>query len=478
VAFDKRKADAGGIAETFLKRGGASIAVRSHPDCDDGGKTMKCRFVIGAALAAFMLMIGPRAAAGQTLLTQTTWGGAGAEFTNDIATAADGSAYAVGVTDSFATDQFNQPSPRIFVVKFAPDGSVTWQRIWSGVSFGRAAVAVGTDGAVFVSGATDTNGIDAVVLKFDPNGNLIWVRTWGGPENDGASAVATATDGSVYVAGRTTSFGPSSAGMFVVKFDGAGNVVWQRLSDNSAGVDAVAVGTDGSVYAAGSVLRGGDLSQFDILILKMTADGTEVWRRTYSAGEVVDARGRMAAAPDGSIVIAGAIQAEKSGFVGIAPLIVKLDPDGGLVFNRTVTGASTADAVAVAADDGSIYVAGTTSASFDTRFQDAFLLHLQSTGKKALDAVAWGGAGFEEGRGVSVAGGTVVLAATTTTGPPYSLLEAGMKLSTPKSIVAPAAGALVAVAGTIGNSTLGAATPNGSTTYAGNFEAAVVRILR
>jgi hypothetical protein len=37
---------------------------------------MKCRFVIGATLAALMLMIGPRAAAGQTLLTQTTWGGA------------------------------------------------------------------------------------------------------------------------------------------------------------------------------------------------------------------------------------------------------------------------------------------------------------------------------------------------------------------------------------------------------------------
>jgi hypothetical protein len=438
---------------------------------------MKCRFVIGATLAALMLMIGPRAAAGQTLLTQTTWGGAGAEFVDDVATAADGSAYAVGVTDSFATDQFNQPSPRIFVVKFAPSGSVTWQRIWNGVGFGRAAVAVGSDGAVFVTGATDTNGIDAVLLKFDANGALLWVRTWGGPENDGASAVATATDGSVYIAGRTTSFPSSSAGMFVVKFDGAGNLVWQRISDNNAGFNAIAVTPDGSVYAAGSVLRGGDLSQFDILILKITADGNEVWRRTYSAGEVVDARGRMAAAPDGSIVIAGAIQAQKGGITGIAPLIVKLDPDGGLVFNKTFTGGNTADAVAVAADDGSIYLAGTTTSS-GAGFQDAFLLHMQSTGKKALDAVTWGGAGFDEGFGVSVTGGTVVLAAIARTAPPYSLLGAGMKLSTPRSIVAPAAGALTVVVGTVGRPALGAATPNGSTTYAGNSDAAVVRILR
>lgn len=442
---------------------------------------MKCRFVIHAALAAGVLVLAPATAVGQTLITQTTWGGVGAEFSGQVVTAADGSAYLAGLTDSFAVDQFGQPEARIFVVKFAPDGSLTWQRIWNGATIrgiGQTAIAAGPDGSVFVGGVTQTNGGDAVLLKFGANGTLLWERTWGGLEADSGSAVATASDGSVYLAGRTTSFGPSSAGMFVVKFDGLGNLVWQRLADNSAGFDAMTVSPDGSVYGAGSVLRGDDLSQFDIRIVKMTAAGTEVWRRTYSAGEVVDARGGMAASPDGSIVIAGAIQAEKGGFVGIAPLVVKLDPDGNLVFNKTLTGASTADGVAVAADDGSIYVAGTTSESFDTRFQDAFLLHLQSTGRKALDAVAWGGAAFENGTGVSVTGGTVVLAATTTDGPPYSLIEAGMKLSTPKSVVAPAAGVLVDVAGVVGNPALGATTPLGSTTYQGNSEAAVVRILR
>ena len=442
---------------------------------------MKCRFVIHAALAAMVLVIAPRTTAGQTLITQTTWGGAGAEFSGQVATAADGSAYLAGTTDSFALDEFGQPAARIFVVKFAPNGTVTWQRIWNGTTIrgvGQTGIAAGPDGSVFVGGVTQTNGGDAVLLKFGADGTLLWERTWGGLEADSGSAVATAADGSVYLAGRTTSFGPSSAGMFVAKFDTLGNLVWQRLADNSAGFDAMTVSGDGSVYGAGSVLRGDDLSQFDIRIVKMTAAGTEVWRRTYSAGEVVDARGGMAASPDGSIVIAGAIQADKGGIVGIAPLVVKLDPDGNLVFNKTLTGADTADGVAVAADDGSIYVSGVTSASFDTRFQDAFLLHLQSTGKKALDAVAWGGAGFENGTGVSVTGGTVVLAATTTTGPPHSLLDAGMKLSTPKSVVAPATGELVDVAGTVGAPAFGAATPAGSTTYQGNAEAAVIRILR
>jgi hypothetical protein len=441
---------------------------------------MKRRRALAAALAAGVFMMAPWMAAGQTLLTETTWGGPGAEFSGQIATAADGSAYLAGLTDSFAVDQFGQPDARIFVVKVAPNGTVAWQRIWNGTTIrgiGQTPIAVGPDGSVFVGGVTQTNGGDAVLLKFSAAGTLLWERTWGGAEADSGSAVATDTDGSVYLAGRTTSFGPSSAGMFIAKFDALGSLAWQRLADNSAGFDALAVSPDGSVYGAGSVLRGDDLSQFDIRVVKMTPAGTEVWRRTYSAGEVVDARGGMAASPDGSIVIAGAIQAAKGGIVGIAPLIVKLDPNGDLVFNKTFTGGDTADGVAVAADDGSIYVTGVTTSS-GAGFQDAFVINLQSTGKRVVSAVTWGGAGFENGTGVAVGGGTVVLAATTTTAPPYSLLEAGMKLSTPKSVVAAAAGTLEDVAGTVGTPAFGAATPAGSTTYAGNFEAAVVRILR
>ena len=78
---------------------------------------MKSRFVIPAGLGVLLLLLAPGGAAGQTLLTETTWGGVGAEFIGDVATAADGSAYAVGTTDSFAVDQFGTPSPRIFIVK-------------------------------------------------------------------------------------------------------------------------------------------------------------------------------------------------------------------------------------------------------------------------------------------------------------------------------------------------------------------------
>ena len=328
----------------------------------------------------------------QTLLTETTWGGAGSDVAEGVASAADGSSYVVGITDSFTTDQFGNPSPKIFVVKFAPDGSLSWQRIWNGTTIrglGRPDVAVSADGSVYVTGITADNQNDAVLLKFDANGTLLWERAWGGAASDEGLAVATASDGSVYIAGTAESFG-SSTGLFVVKFDSAGNLVWQRISDGAAG-NAVAVASDGSVYAAGTTPRPGQIGNFDIVVLKITAAGSLVWQRTYSAGEVVDPRGRMAAGSDGSIVMVGAIQTVSRRSADIAALIVKLTSDGALVFDKQFDGRATetGDGVAVAPDN-TIYVTGTTT-SFGAGNQDAFVLHLQPTGKKLLDAFTWGG---------------------------------------------------------------------------------------
>jgi hypothetical protein len=140
-------------------------------------------------------------------------------------------------------------------------------------------------------------------------------------------------------------------------------------------------------------------------------------------------------------------------------------------------GGENADGVAVAPDDGSIYVTGTTT-SFGAGFQDAFLLHLVPTGKKLLDAVTWGGTAFDTGGGVAVNGGTVIIGATTNAGPPYSLLAAAARLSAPRGTLAAVAGTLAGPAGVVANPAAGVATPPGSTTFSGNFEAALVRILR
>ena len=80
----------------------------------------------------FSIALGIGSVQSQALLTETTWGGAGSDVAEGVASAADGSSYVVGITDSFTTDQFGNPSPKIFVVKFPPDGSLRARSSWSG----------------------------------------------------------------------------------------------------------------------------------------------------------------------------------------------------------------------------------------------------------------------------------------------------------------------------------------------------------
>ena len=442
---------------------------------------MKCRSVINVAIGVLLIALEAAPARSQSLLSQTTWGGAGSDVASGVAMAPDGSTCVVGISDSFATDQFGTPSPRIFVVKFAANGSLSWQRIWNGTTIrnlGRPGVAIAPDGSVYATGVSADSRNDAVLLKFDANGTLQWERTWGDADSNETFGVAAAADGSVYITGTATAFSAGSTGIFVVKFDPAGNVVWQRIADGAA-ANGIAVAADGSVFAVGTVPRNSQIGTFDLLVLKIAANGTLAWSRAYTAGDVADPRGGVAASPDGSVVAAGAVQSIKAGAADITALIVKLDASGALVFDKQFDGRvnETAEGVAVDQTDASIYVSGTTT-SFGAGSEDAYVLHLQPTGKKLLSAVTWGGSAQEEGAGVAVGGTSVALAATTNAAPPYVLQAAAAKLSSPRSALSVSAVTLALAAGVIANPGAGAATPAGTTIFSGNFEAALVRIAK
>jgi hypothetical protein len=113
------------------------------------------RALAGFASAALIsgLVVGSGSATqAATLLSDTTWGGPVSEVTEGTALAADGSTYLAGFTTSF--DPFGQL--QIFLVKIAPDDTVTWQRTWDGpgdfTNHEGRDVAVAPDGSVYVPG--------------------------------------------------------------------------------------------------------------------------------------------------------------------------------------------------------------------------------------------------------------------------------------------------------------------------------------
>jgi uncharacterized delta-60 repeat protein len=417
-----------------------------------------------------MLAAGVVSVQALTLVSETTWGGANAEVSEGAAVASDGSTYLVGTTHTFGNNL-----PNIFLLKLAADGALSWQRTWEGPAAGffgsdeAEDVAVAADDAVYVTGLTPGVAGDVVLLKFAPDGSLVWQRSWGGSGTERGLSVAVAADGSVYVAGSTNSFGSGESNGFILKFASDGSLIWQK----SGSVSTVAVAPDGTVYAAGSVPRPDAISGTDVLLLKLDPDGNLIWQRTYAAGDGVDPRGGVTVAPDGSVYVAGAIFEERSQSVDLDVFILKFAADGSLVWERSWGGRDGDEVLDVtAAADGTIFFTGGT-ASFGT--DDAFIVHLAPTGK-AIDANSWGGAGLEVGKGVAVASdGTISLAAVAEA-PPYLFERAATKTSRLRGSLATPAVTLVDVAGTVAEPAGVVATPDGSLTYAGSVDAALVRI--
>jgi hypothetical protein len=228
------------------------------------------------------------------------------------------------------------------------------------------------------------------------------------------------------------------------------------------------------VYVAGVAPRPDAFFAFDAVVLKVDPTGSLVWQRAYAAGEVADARGGIAVGTDGALYVAGGFQAPSgSGFANDA-LLLKLTPDGSLVWDRTWGGRDGDFAEGVAATpDGRIAVVGSTNSFGEGG--DAFLLVLTADGR-VQDANAWGGAGLEGGRDVGVApGGTISLAAVVEA-PPYLLDRAASKTSRARGVLTVSTTPLADAGGTLADAGGVAATPAGSTTYAGGFDAALVRI--
>ena len=441
----------------------------------------KQSFITGTVLVLLMLLIlGAVAVSVQalTLVSETTWGGADSEVTEGVAVDADGNIYVAGTSRSFGS----RPSgPVIFLLKFAPDGTLAWQRTWEGpgefANHEARGVAVASDGSAYVTGFTTGVAGDAVLLKFAPDGTLAWQRTWGGSGTESGQGVAVGPDGAVYMTGSTSTFGAGSGDIFVIKFTSDGALVWQKTwgTEGGEGGDGVAVAQDGSVYVAGVGPRSGAIVGADVVLLKINPDGDLVWQRTYAAGEIVDARGGVTVAPDNSVYVAGTLQGSKGNSVVVDAILLKFTPDGSLEWDRGWGGRDGDEAGGVAvASDGTVFLAGST-ASFGVAPDDAFVVQLQPTGK-ATDAMTWGGAGLDKGNGIALAPDGTIFLAGTAEAPPYSFLDAATKTSKLKGSLATPVVALVDAAGTVGDPAGVVSTPDGSLTFAGGFDAALVRI--
>lgn len=309
-----------------------------------------------------------------------TYGGSKREYAGTVANCTDGGyVFCTGSQSANGDVGGNQGKYDYWVVKVDGNGDIQWERSFGGSKddFGNALVQT-TDGGYLVVGESKStdgdisvhhDGSDIWVLKLDGAGNLEWERSLGGSRYDAPSAVVEATDGGYVIAGVSTSkdgdvTGPVNGGYegWVVKVDGAGSVVWQRILGKAGDdhLNDIQQTSDGAYILTGSTKQEDATSYYDwdLWLLKMDDDGNVLWEQELGdAG--TESGSSVRECSDGGFVVAG-LEGEYREIFGqneVDVLVLKTDGQGQEEWSKSFGGPLEDQSTSCLVDaDGSIVV--------------------------------------------------------------------------------------------------------------------------
>ncbi len=184
-----------------------------------------------------------------------------------------------------------------------------------------AAMAIDSDGNVFVAGSTygdldddevEKTDTDLLIAKYDKHGDLLWARTWGILDRrEDVSEIATDSSGNLYLVG---SVGPYSAELgLVLKLNPNGDDLWSEEldggSDTIVTVRGIAVDHLDDVYVTGGTdgLLGDDGNSFgylDVFVRKYSSDKEVVWTQQFG-GTQSEAGDSIAVSAQGRVFVVG-----------------------------------------------------------------------------------------------------------------------------------------------------------------------------
>lgn len=272
-----------------------------------------------------------------------TWGSlpypSAADHGLDVALDGSGDVYFVGLfrgTMDFdpgpGEEWHTKGSGGPFLMKFLPDGTYLWSKVWGGTGWSPAGdILIDDDYGVFVSGGfrgigdfdPDNPGLetspsngwsDACISKFDLDGNWQWTRVWGGLGQDGISQAGIDASGNLYIGGTywgTVDFDPGPgvweetaeynpdyliSDAFVSKFNSSGEFIWVNVWGTSA-LEKSEVVVDKNFNRIYSVGCGG-------FVERLAPDGESLWRVIFGDGVSVETL-NAGVASDGNIYVYG-----------------------------------------------------------------------------------------------------------------------------------------------------------------------------
>ena len=215
-----------------------------------------------------------------TLWTRT-YGGASDEAPYSMEMTTDGGYVIAGYTRSFGAGNRD-----VWVVKTDSFGYVEWSNTFGGINDDVAySIKQTSDGGYIIAGSTNSFGygsIDAYLLKINSNGYESWSQSFGSVEDDIAKSVIATIDGGYIIAGYSDPDGSGLTDCLLVKADSLGNEIWNYTYGGAflEKAQVICEAIDGGYIIAAHRYNNSGESD-DIYVFKINNEGYEVWQETY-----------------------------------------------------------------------------------------------------------------------------------------------------------------------------------------------------
>ena len=251
-------------------------------------------------------------------------------------------------------------------------------------------------------------GINGYVVVTRPDGAILKENALGAGGYDRFTDLAATADGGHVFLGHSQPDGADKRRIYVVKADGNGVPVWERIHDapESWGALYIEPAKDGGFIIAGGMERNGDS---DMFVMKVDDDGRELWRRQVGTPDWDEINHGLVVRPDGTIVIVGYTHAQGSATNDL--VAASLAPDGTTLRLERFGGRGDDRAILAKADaTGVVWIVGQT-ASTGAGGSDLLLTSLDADGAFTGVATTVGGVQDDNGTAVLPLGREAILVA-------------------------------------------------------------------
>jgi hypothetical protein len=238
--------------------------------------------------------------------------------------------------------------------------------------------------------------------------NFIWGKQSGTDKEEYVLNHVTDRNGNIYISGKTTgvatgqNFGKNDG--FITKIDSLGNTLWSGQFGTTEEEDVLwsAIDLNDNVYITGSTggaMNSKNSGKEDIFVVKYNSEGKMQWARQFGT-DSTDTGSGIYTDRGGFIYVTGSTNGTmgKSASGKTDAFIMKLDPDGNILFTDQFGTKGDDYGVAITGDGNSlIFVCGSTWGDLGAKNKgmiDAFVCSFSDKGE-LLQKIQFGSEGFD-----------------------------------------------------------------------------------